>query len=316
MISRIRLAPRLAAVLICASLAPASLTLAADEFHATHSADPDGTVEVIGIGGSIEIDGWDRSQVDVIAPGADIMGDKVRISGDDGKTVIHIRADVGAGNGDKSETRLVIHVPSKSDLKVTLVSANLKVQGLKGDSNLRTVSGNISGEVGGDLRVNTATGSARLTARSAKSIEVKTINGDIELKGGSGDVEVQTVSGNAKVDVGTLTRARFRSISGNLSANLGLVPDGDLDGESVSGSLRFDFAAAPSADFDVQSFSGNIDNCFGPKAEQAHYGPGSRLEFRNGKGQGRVRVETKSGDVHLCTGATHGEGTDTASRSQ
>ena len=309
---RMRFIPRLAAAAICASIAPASLALAADEFHSSHNADPDGTVEVVGIGGSIEIDGWDRPQVDVTGPGPDIMGDKVRISGDGGKTVIHIRPDVGGEHGDRSEPRLVIHVPSKSDVKVTLVNANLKVQGLEGDTNLRTVSGNISGEVRGDLTANTATGSVRLTARGAKSTEVKTINGDVELKGGSGDVSVQTVSGNAKVELATLTRGRFHTISGNMSANLALAPDGDLDGESVSGNMRFDFPAAPSADFDIQSFSGSIDNCFGPKAEQTRYGPGSRLEFRNGKGQGRVRVETKSGEVHLCTGAAHSEGADAA----
>jgi DUF4097 and DUF4098 domain-containing protein YvlB len=197
----------------------------------------------------------------------------------------------------------VIHVPEKSGVKATLVSADLKVQGLKGDVNLRTVSGNISGEVGGDLSVNTATGSIRLTARGAKSTEVRTINGDVELKGGSGEVAIQTVSGNAKVDLAMLTRGRFHSISGNLTAHLSLAPDAELDGESVSGNLRFDFPAAPSADFDIQSFSGNIDNCFGPKTEKAHYGPGQRLEFKSGQGQARVSIETKSGDVHLCTGA-------------
>lgn len=302
--SRMRFIPRLAATVLCAAILPAPFALSADEFHSAHSADPDGTVEVVGILGSIEIDGWDRSQVDVTGPGD--VGDKVRISGDGNKTVIHIRPDIGGEHGDKSEPRLVIHVPSKSDVKVTLVSANLKVQGLKGDTDLRTVSGNISGEVGGDLIANTATGFVHLTARAAKSTEVKTINGDVELKGGSGDVSIQTVTGNAKVDLATVTRGRFRTISGNLSANLALAPDGDLDGESVSGDLRFEFPAVPPADFDIQSFSGGIDNCFGPKAEQTRYGPGSRLEFRNGKGQGRVRVETKSGDVHLCTGTGHG----------
>jgi hypothetical protein len=294
----------LAAAAICTAIMPASFARAADQFHSSHDADPDGTVEVVGIGGSIEIDGWGRSQVDITGPGPDIMGDKVRISGDDGKTIIHIRPDVGGEHGEKSGPLLVIHVPSKSDVRVTLVTANLKVQGLQGDANLRTVSGNISGEVGGDLTANTATGSVHLTARTAKSTEVRTINGDIELKGGAGDVSVQTVSGNASIDLATVTRSRFRTISGNLSAVLALAPDGDLEGESVSGNLRFDFAAVPSADFDIQSFSGSIDNCFGPKAEPTHYGPGSRLEFRNGKGQGRVRVGTKSGDVHLCAGAS------------
>jgi hypothetical protein len=60
------------------------------------------------------------------------------------------------------------------------------------------------------------------------------------------------------------------------------------------------FAAAPAAEFDVQSFSGDIRNCFGPKPMESRYGPGSRLEFKNGEGHAHVRVNTKSGDVRLC----------------
>jgi hypothetical protein len=289
------------AAALCASIVPSSLVCAGNEFRESRSADPQGTVEIFDITGSIELTGWNRPEIEVTGAPDDI-GDRVHISGGGDKTSIHVRPGVGAGHAGE-EPQLVIHVPEKSEVKATLVSADLKVQGLKGDVNLRTVSGNISGEVGGDLSANTATGSIRLTARGAKSTEVRTINGDVELKGGSGEVEIQTVSGNAKVDLATLTRGRFHSISGNLTAHLSLAPDAELDGESVSGNLRFDFPAAPSADFDIQSFSGNIDNCFGPKAEKAHYGPGERLEFKSGQGQARVRIETKSGDVRLCTGA-------------
>jgi hypothetical protein len=289
------------ATALCASIAPSSLVRAGNEFRQSRTADPEGTVEISDIAGSIELTGWNRPEIEVTGEPDDI-GDRVHISGGGDKTSIYVRPGGGASHAGE-ELRLVIHVPEKSEVKATLVSADLKVQGLKGDVKLRTVSGDISGEVGGDLSANTATGSIRLTARGAKSTEVRTINGDVELKGGSGEVEIQTVSGNAKVDLATLTRGRFHSISGNLTVHLSLAQDAELDGESVSGNLRFDFPAVPSADFDIQSFSGTIDNCFGPKTEKAHYGPGERLEFKNGQGQARVRIETKSGDVRLCTGA-------------
>jgi hypothetical protein len=64
--------------------------------------------------------------------------------------------------------------------------------------------------------------------------------------------------------------------------------------------LHIDFTSTPSAQFDVQSFSGRIDNCFGPKPAETRYGPGTRLEFKNGEGSARVRLETKSGNVELC----------------
>jgi Putative adhesin len=289
------------AAALCASIAPSSLVRAGNEFRKSHSADPQGTVEIFDIAGSIELTGWDRPEIEVTGV-PDGIGDGVDISGDGDKATIHVRPDVGVGHAGE-QLHLVIHVPEKSEVRATLVSADLKVKGLKGDVYLRTVSGNISGEVDGDLVANTATGSIHLTARGATSTEVRTVNGDVELKGGSGEVGVQTVSGDAKVDLAALTRGHFHSISGNLTAHLSLAPDAELDAESVSGNLRFNFPAAPSADFDIQSFSGSIDNCFGPKTEKAQYGPGERLEFKSGQGQARVRIETKSGSVHLCSGA-------------
>jgi DUF4097 and DUF4098 domain-containing protein YvlB len=249
-------------------------------------------VEIIGVTDSVEVSGWDQPKVEL--SGQEDLGNRVHMNARGSRTVI----DLLPGGGKQA---LSIHVPARSALSVTLVSADIKVHGVSGDANLRSVSGNISGDVGGNLRANTATGSIHMAAPAARSIEAKTIDGDIQITGGSSEVEVVTVSGNAKIQLGALSRGRFKSISGNLTVDLSLAPDGDLEGESVSGNLRFNFPSAPSARFDIQSFSGSIDNCFGPKAERAHYGPGSRVEFKSGEGNAHVRIETKSGDVHLCT---------------
>jgi DUF4097 and DUF4098 domain-containing protein YvlB len=140
-----------------------------------------------------------------------------------------------------------------------------------------------------------------LTARAAKAIEVKTISGDIRLMGGGGEVDITSVSGSATIELSDVTRGRFKSVSGDLTAALTLMPEGRLDSESVSGNVSLKFASAPNAEFDVQSFSGDIRNCFGPKPMESRYGPGSRLQFKNGEGLAHVRVNTKSGDVEVCT---------------
>ena len=282
--------------LFAAALAAGALPgiLHADEpFRESHEADPQGMVEIIGITDSVDVSGWDQPRVELTAQGE--VGDRIHFSSRAGRTVI----DVRPGGG---KPQLAIHVPAKSTLSVTVVNGNITIHGVSGDANLRSVSGNISGDVGGNLRANTATGTIHMAAPGAKMIEAKTIDGDIQLTGSPSEVEVVTVSGNVKAQLGALSRGRFKSISGNVVAALSLAPDADLDGESVSGNLRFDFPSAPSAQFDLQSFSGTIDNCFGPKPERARYGPGSRVEFKSGDGGAQVRIETKSGDVRLCTG--------------
>ena len=288
-----RYLPLFAAAALAAIVTLPGILHADEPFRESRDADPQGMVEIIGVTDSVDVSGWDQPRVELTAQGD--VGDRIHFSAREGRTVI----DVRPGGG---KPQLSIHVPSKSTLSITLVNGNISVHGVAGDANLRSVSGNIGGDVGGNLRANTATGTIHMAAPGAKMIEAKTIDGDIHLTGSPSEVEVVTVSGNVKLELGTLSRGRFKSISGNVAAVLSLAADADLDGESVSGNLRFDFPTAPAAQFDLQSFSGTIDNCFGPKPERAHYGPGSRLEFKSGDGGAHVRIETKSGDVHLCTG--------------
>jgi DUF4097 and DUF4098 domain-containing protein YvlB len=121
------------------------------------------------------------------------------------------------------------------------------------------------------------------------------------VSGAGGEVHVTTVSGAAELTLGNLSNARIESVSGDVQVSSTLAPTGQFDASSISGDLRVKFTAQPDADIDVQSFSGSISNCFGPKPTEEHYGPGSRLNFRSGKGGGHVHIDTKSGDVSVCT---------------
>jgi len=262
-------------------------------------ADPQGEVEIVNVSGGVEIVGWDRAEVQVSGTIGDNI-ERVDMTGAGGRTTIHVVSRSERRWGSDDEARLTVHVPAKSSVRATLVSANLELAGIQGDSALRTVSGNVTGDVGGNVRADTVSGNVKLAARAATSIEVNTISGDIGLSGGGGEADITTVSGDAKIELGTLHRGRFKSVSGDLYASLALDPEGQLEGESVSGTIRVEFAHEPAADIDVQSFSGKIDNCFGPKPAESHYGPGSHLTFKSGESHARVRFETKSGDVRLC----------------
>jgi DUF4097 and DUF4098 domain-containing protein YvlB len=291
------------AAALCLMLAPWSLVQAAREFKQTSPADPQGSVEIDNMTGSVEVDAWDRPEVEISGQPQD-ASERIKVSSSGDKTTIHVMPFSISGDST-DDIRLIVHVPVKSSLTTSLVSATLKVQGLQGDAYLRSISGNISGDVGGNLRVNTVTGTVRLSAPSAKRIEIKTISGNIQLTGGPGEAELSTVSGKVQADLGSLTRGRFKSISGDVTANYSMAPDAEIEGESVSGTIRFGFAATPDADFDVQSFGGSIDNCFGPKPTKPQYGPGTKLIFKSGGGHGNVRIATKSGDIKLCTASVH-----------
>ena len=282
---------------------PWSLAHAEKSMEERRPADPQGMVEVSNIAGSVDVIAWDRPEVEVSGT-FDEGVDRVEVRGGPERTSIHVVLHAG-GADHRGEARLVVHVPANSALAATLIAANLKLSGVRGAVKVQTVSGNVGGDIGGELVASTVNGSVRLTARHSGRVEVKTISGDVQVSGVDGEMEVTTVSGNTTVDRATLTRGRFKSISGKVSADLTLAPAAELVGESVSGNIVLNFAPAPDAEFDVRTFSGQIENCFGPAPEKSRYGSGSRLAFKNGDARSRVHVDTQAGNVKLCTAAAH-----------
>ena len=303
----------MAALIVPWSLVHAGSTV--QTIHETRAADPQGDVEIFNVSGTVEVEGWNRNEVEVGGT-ADEGVERVEVTGSGRRTSIHVVSGSAHMWGSDGEAHLIVHVPAKSDIMATLVSSDIKVTGVQGDLKVQTVTGTVSGDVGGDVRATTVSGDVRLKARAAKSIEVRTISGDIQLTGGGGEADISTVSGTVSLDLGEVSSGRFKSVSGDISMMLALAPDGRIESESVSGDLSMSFAAAPAAEFDVQSFSGDIKNCFGPKPGESRYGPGSRLEFENGEGHGHVRINTKSGDVRLCTKGAPGTRTSSLELAQ
>jgi len=289
----------LAAGVLFSLVAPWSLVQASKSVQEHVAADPQGTVEIVSVAGSVEISGWDKPEVEVTGSVGDQV-DHVDLNSANGRVSVHVVPHSGFSHDDNSTARLLIHVPARSAIVARLVSADAKISNVSGEVRLQTVSGDVSGDVGGNLNVTTVSGDVILAAHNARAVDIRSASGDIKLTGAGGDVEVASVSGDVTLELGAVTRGRIKTVSGDVTAKLMLAPDAQLESQSVSGDLHFDFLSAPSGDFDIQTFSGDIDNCFGPKPSESKYGPGSRLTFRNGEGRAHVTAETKSGDVHLC----------------
>ena len=187
-------------------------------------------------------------------------------------------------------------------MTAALISADLSVTGVAGDQRVHSVSGNITTAAQHEVHVRSVSGDVHVTAGpESKVIEIETVSGDLAVSGGAGELTVETVSGNGTLALGQLSRAHFKTVSGDLSLSADLAADGRLEAESISGDMRVTFTGAvPPAVYDVETFSGDVTTCFGHKAAHEGFGPGSRLSFQEGAATARVRIVTKSGDVTLC----------------
>jgi hypothetical protein len=295
---------------VFASLAALSGPMAMAASHDVdehRSADPQGQVEIVDVGGRVDVTGWDKPEIEVAGTlGSDT--DKLEIAMAGNRTTIRVM-DSDADEQHwrirvrgRPQATLSVRVPRGSSLSASLVSADLSVRDLLGNQELQTVSGNVTTTAVHDARIHTVSGDIHLSAGAdTRLLELGTVSGDLDVQGGRGDISVNTVSGEGKLSLGAITHANIKSVSGNYQIRAALASDGLLEGQSVSGDFTIEFTGGPpAADYELHSFSGDLKSCFGQKATHESYGPGSRLSFRQGAGGAQVRIDTHSGDVSLC----------------
>jgi len=266
-------------------------------------AEPKGSVEVTNISGKVTLAAWDRAEVAVSGTiGSKV--EKVEVSGSGGRTTVRVVLPSAMfSSGNQQWANLTIYVPRESSATVSVVSADLVVSGVRGFESLRSVSGNIIGEVGGETKVKSVSGDIELEAPGNQALDAQTVSGNIRLHSATDQLRASSVSGDAKLTLGTFSRAHLETVSGDLKLVGALANGGGIEGQTISGDLRIDLAGAPSGSYDLRTLSGDISNCFGPKPVRPQYGPGARATFREGEGSARVELETQSGSIHLCNQA-------------
>lgn len=269
-----------------------------------HDATPTTRVHISNISGSINVTAWDRNEVLVTGQ----LGDGAKpleIKGNKDDLTIKVEPRSGSGwfnwSGDSrmGATVLELHVPRAASLDVDVISAPLVIDGL----------------VGGNIRVNTVSGKARINARTP-SLKVDSVSGGIELAGHAeradlqtvsgeilapslgGNVALQTISGRIQAVGGPWQKLTLSTVSGDVQLTGALAADGSLSVDSMSGDVQLLLPANTSASLHASSFSGDLRSDFGTPRQPEH-GPGSSLDTSVGAGHGKINVETFSGDLRI-----------------
>ena len=208
------------ALLLATALQSCNVAMADSRAVNIHKpADLDGAVEIDNVAGQVDVTGWDRADVEVTGTIGERV-DRVDVNTSAGHTTVRVVLPQEFwSHGGGMEADLVVHIPRKSFLTATLVSAGITTRGLQGQQQLRTVSGSVDGELAHEAKIDTVSGSVKLAAGTGP-LEVNSISGTITVKGATGEIRVGTVSGRADLELGAVTRAHLQTVSGtvNLSA--------------------------------------------------------------------------------------------------
>ena len=290
-------------LLLCLCIGDA---LAGTPIQLQHAANANARVSISNIAGSVNVTAWDRNEVQVtgeLGEGAKPL----QITGDNDRLSIKVEPQSSSGSGwfnfggdsRMAPTTLELHVPRGAALDVKVISAPLVVDGLDG----------------GNIKVNTISGNARIHARTPE-LDIDSVSGGIEISGQVDKVSLQTVSGEILAPALGHT-ARLETISGEIQAGGGPwqklsvstvsgdvqlsgkpAAGGDIDVDSMSGDVQLRLPADTSAKLHASSFSGDLRSDFG-KPVEADHGPGSSLDASIGAGNGKIHVETFSGDLRV-----------------
>jgi hypothetical protein len=289
------------------SLVLAGAAAHAGDFQRQVPADPRGEVDVSNVAGSIRVTGWDQSSVSVTA---DVPGDgqRVQVKGGHGRTIVCVTYNDSndcngpGGFSERGSVRLEVHVPRDSELDVSAVSADIKSDGVAGSQHLHSVSGDIDADLGsGDDEVNSVSGTISLRGSGRDgTLHVGNVSGDVTVTNAAGELEARTVNGTLRAELASARHARLNTTSGDIDLKARLEGSGSIETETVSGNAKLDVSAPAGYSYEAKSFSGGIHDCFGQRADESRYGPGSRLNGTRGGGGGHVRMQSLSGDISLC----------------
>lgn len=288
------------------ALAIASLpAFAGTPINETRPLAADGNVSIENIKGRIVVRTWAQPQVRItgtLGKGAE----KLEVDGDGRDLSIEVkypdrRNGWGWNRNEMEPTILEITVPQKVSLDIESVSAEVDVQQIAGRKlDVSSVSGNIvvTASSPGEASFENVSGNTTLRI-TTDNVSAESVSGDINMQGGlSGRVSMETVSGNASLIAKTLSKLQFSSVSGDADVQAALATNGVVTGETVSGTLRLSLPKTTSAQLSIETFSGDINSPVG-KVDREEYGPGKSLDARLGQGQGKIRLESFSGDVDL-----------------
>lgn len=307
--TRSRVLRRLPAIgLLAVALSVALPAFAATPINQSRPLDPLGSVEIDNVKGLIQVRVWDRPEVKIEGSLGEGV-EKLEIDGDRQQLSIKVRYPNRGGGigllagGDKSESsELRVTVPLRAALDIDAVSADVDVNGVASrELKIDSVSGDVV--VAGaprEAEVESVSGDLRLTLNSSK-VSAQTVSGDLDLRGRlSGEVSLETVSGRVDMSAlqSRLSKISGNSVSGDLRVEAALADGGEISLETVSGDVRLSLPSNLSATVRGQSFSGDL-RAPDVQVQRPKHGPGSSFEHRYGSGNGKIKIETFSGDATL-----------------
>lgn len=178
------------------------------EVNQSYPLQPGGTLDLQNVNGAVEVQGWDRNEVEVHAvktakeKESDI--DRVAIDVDAKPGTVSIATRYPQNEGVEVTVEYTIHLPHSAHVEhIGTINGTLRISGIESVENLQTVNGNIEVyECGGNVHARTTNGNVHLEIThfgNKNGAIAETTNGSLVLAIPSdtqADLEARCLNGN------------------------------------------------------------------------------------------------------------------------
>lgn len=279
-----------AAILIAVALG--AVPLRAAEFEKIVPA-PQGTaLDVRLFGGEVAIRAWDRDEVRVRA--THFATDSIAVT-TEGRT-IGVRAR--ARTGKPHAIDFTIDVPAWMPVSIAGTYLDISVQGTAAGVGARTVRGDVRVAGGaGEIALGSTEGEVILEGGRGRAA-IESVNNAVRVAGFEGELVAESVSGSVKLESVSSSSVAASTVSGDISWQGDLAPDGRYQFATHSGDLDLSLPPRANAALAIRSFEGHVHSLLAEKLPEL---PARRKRFTLtlGTGAAQVELETFTGTISL-----------------
>jgi DUF4097 and DUF4098 domain-containing protein YvlB len=284
-----------------------------EKFEKTEALAKDGKVFLSNVSGDVELLTWTRDEVKIDATKVAEASSLEKAKEDSKLVTIEVSK---VGNGLRIETRYPEHlggffhkslrvsvnyklwIPEKAMAEIKEVSGDIIAEGVGGALIAKTVSGNVEARkatagvecdaVSGDLKLFDIVG----------DVNFKTVSGGVVAERIKGSIEGETVSGDIELrEVSDAAVVKAKVLSGNLTYEGKINPQGRYTLNSHSGDVTMILPADSGFEFEASSFSGDIDSDF--QIEVSGKVKAKEIHGVVNKGGALIKLSAFSGDIKL-----------------
>ena len=287
--------PHLALALLLTAL-PRALR-AQEIVEVGRAAHPDVAIRVFALSGSLRITPWAKDSVQVRGR-VDREAGRFFLGGT--REALKLGIETPQGTEPNGTADLEIQIPARTRLWVKTAAAEVEITAGGGTVEVFGESGRVRIDGRAEsVNVETIDGNIELALESASG-RVRSASGTIVVRGVVRDLEASSISGPLLVGMeGAVQRVSMETVASEIAFKGDIEPDGRLQAETHGGDVELRLPARLGAAYHLVSYGGQLTNELVPPSAVRPGPHKGEWTFTTGDGRATVDVRTFKGRIIL-----------------